>query len=45
MSISHPRLTTFNLEAKLTASKFLAVWVGMVHYISTSERLNERRNK
>ena len=35
MSISHPRLRSFSLEASLRTPAALAAWVGMVHYIST----------
>jgi hypothetical protein len=39
MSISHPRLRSFSLEASLKNPAALAAKVGMVHYISTQESL------
>ncbi len=36
MPISHSRLRPFNLNAKMLEYKCLAIWVGMVYYISAS---------
>jgi len=40
MSIPYLRLRTPSLDTKLTESKFLAAWVGMVHYIRTATLTN-----